>query len=47
MESNTRECTEIKEGVKQEVVDYEKVSNTLEQNIDAALQTGSLGLAGK
>ena len=44
--SNTQECVEIKEAVKQEVIDYKEVSNTLEDNIDAALQTGSLGIAG-
>ena len=49
--SNIRDKTtneEIKEDVKEEMIeDYEQVNHTLDDNIDIAAQTGSLGIAGK
>ena len=37
----------IKTEIKEEMVEDYEVQNTLEQNIDTALKTRSLGLAGK
>ena len=37
----------IKTEIKEEMLEDYKVQNTLEQNIDTALKTRSLGLAGK
>ena len=49
--SNIRDKTtneEIKEDIKEEMIeDYEQVNHTLDENIDIALQTSSMGIAGK
>ena len=43
---NTNE--ELKQEIKYEMIgDYEEINKKLEENIDAAIRTGSLGPAGK
>ena len=43
----TNEVHDIKHEIKQEPVETSEHFNTLEQNIDIALETGGLGLSGK
>ena len=50
--SSTENCGKstnenIKQEIKDEILEDYEVQNTLEDNIDDALRTGSLGLAGK
>ena len=46
--SFTIEHQEIKQEIKEEKIeDYEAVNKTLEENIDDAVRTGTLGLAGQ